>query len=493
MKKGALFFIMAVSVVTLVFSQQVSWTVNNTATWGEAVNRIRGGGNNKTYTITVSGTIPIPITPNNEITFGSVTGITVVIEGNGTISRSGGATGSLLLIGTGQTVIVRNLTLHGGNISSVGIFRIEGNTALLDCDVAIGGGTFTMLGDTSISGTTTTTSEWWGTSNNRAVRVTGGTFTMQDNASISGSRGGGVSIGSNGTFIMRNNATISNNTSGSAAGVSCSGTFIMEGGTISGNIANGGYGDNQGGAGVSINGGSFTMRGGTISGNNDRSDGAMNSGGGGVRVASGTFTMLNNALITGNTSRNGGGGVYIGYDFSAGSGTFIMEGGTISGNTSSRSGGGVSVAGNSSVSGGSASPRRMFTMKGGTISGNRANGNGGGVSLGSGNPISFSMESGIISGNTAGDRGGGVFGGNFTKTGGTIYGNDANPSNLGNRATSNRGHAIIAGGNWRNATAGQGMNSGSYGFWLNEDNEEVVSPPSTPGQITPQPSRYVTF
>jgi hypothetical protein len=67
--------------------------------------------------------------------------------------------------------------------------------------------------------------------------------------------------------------------------------------------------------------------------------------------------------------------------------------------------------------------------------------------------------------------------GTFTKTGGTVYGDDA-AANLKNTVISRLGHAVYGSTNnsWRNVTAGPTMNTNSYGFWLNDG--DVVTFPS---------------
>jgi hypothetical protein len=89
-------------------------------------------------------------------------------------------------------------------------------------------------------------------------------------------------------------------------------------------------------------------------------------------------------------------------------------------------------------------------------------------------------DSASVSGNTARYSGGGVCidnGGTFTKTGGTIYGEDAD-QNLKNTVMSKLGHAVYEFMNksWRNVTAGTAMNSNSSGFWLNDG--DVITFPS---------------
>jgi hypothetical protein len=461
----------------------VSWAVNNSASWIEAVNGIRNGGNNKNHIVTVSGDISVLTTPASDNTFGGVTGITVSIEGSGTVSIS--SDGRLLQIGSGQTVIVKNLTLQGYNgnsygmvrINDGGIFRMEGSASVTGnaatvsgSGVYVNGGTFIMRDNASVRGNTVDNS--YSDSYGGGVYVYGGTFDMRDSATVSDNTnttgkvngyayGGGVYVGG-GTFTLKDSATVKDNTviinssiNYAYGGGVCidGGTFIMEGGSISGNTASGGNYGNACGGGVYIDKSSnsssvnFTMRGGAISDNTV--NGRRVARGGGVYVENfagieiGTFTM-ENGVISGNTVSAsgtivsaGGGGVY---------GNILMKGGTISGNTVSANGSDIDA------SGGGVDGR--FTMEGGVISGNTVSA----VSTGSANV-------------TVNGGGANVFNTLFTKTGGTIYGNDA-AENLRNTAVGGHGHAVYDyyNDNWRNATAGPSMNSNSYGFWLNEEN-----------------------
>jgi len=413
-------------------SPPIEWNVNNMATWIEAVGGVRSGGNNKAHTITVTGDISVPT--SNESTFGSVSGVTVTIQGDGTLTLSG--KGSLIVIGAGQTVVLKgDITLKGRDDNDYGYPLVRINEK--------------------------------------------GIFRMEDNSTVMGNNGGGVSVGGGGTFTM-SGGTISGNGN---HGVSVGGTFTMNGGTISGNKAR----DNESssGGGVSV-WGTFTMNGGTISGNSalyygggvslgsdyDRGTFNMNGGtisgntagfGGGVCARNGTFNM-SDGMISGNTASSGG-GVYVNNT------TFTMSGGTISGNTAGF-GGGVCAKSDDD---------RTFTMSNGTIMGNIAK-NGGGVFVTSwyGGRITFTMKGGSISGNTA-DFGGGMYierGGECTKTGGTISGNDASETDR-NRAYE-RGNALYheRDKNWRNTTVGPRVNLDAYGFWMNEEQvvEEVKFP-----------------
>jgi len=449
-----------------------SWIVYDEPTWNDAVNRIKNGGNNKTYTITVTGSFSIPGT--TDYTFSNVTGITVTIVGDKEISLATGSTGSLLYTGANQTVIIKDLNLKGhyGNGTSLvtiwhyrtdanSYFTMQGSATVFGNNgygVLVNNGTFTMQDNATVSGNA-----------DIGVRIWRGTFTMQDNATVSGNTasyyGGGVSV-SDGTFTMQGSAAVSGNTSSHGGGVSVDGggTFTMQdNATVSGNTKNGVYVNGGGtftmqdnatvssntgsvGGGVYVSGGIFTMKDNTtVSSNSSYS-------GGGVFIWGGIFTMLGSATVSGNTSSDSGGGVYVR------EGTFTMQGNTtVSGNTSSSWGGGVcvgigiftmkdntTVSGNTSSYGGGVSVGEFyvnggtFTMQGSatvsgntssygggggvyvygstftmkdnaTVSGNTSSSHGGGVSLGDGGGTFTMQDNATVSGNTSSKYGGGVF------------------------------------------------------------------------------------
>jgi hypothetical protein len=259
-----------------------------------------------------------------------------------------------------------------------------------------------------------------------------------------------------------------NDTSGNESLITVSGELIMHDGvTLTGNTAKNSYnpnGINNGkgnGGGVYVDdGGIFIMKGGTISGNTSSPEDSITGnagGGGGVYVHTGGTFIMKDGLITNNKTSGHGGGVRV-YE----NGTFTMDGGTISDNEVTRTG--------ADDNGGGVRVRGTFTMNGGTISGNKAP-SGAGVGVadnGTTNPGygTFIMKGGTISGNEAtSSYGGGVRvfpNGTFTKTAGTIYGNNNN--SLQNKATGN-GQAVYAqSGNTtkvKNTTAGSGNNLSS--------------------------------
>jgi len=432
---------------TVTVGVPINWVVNNLTTWADAHYGITNGGDGKIHIITVSGNVAIPPTAIFTNTFGSVKDITVIMQGTGTITISGD--GYLLLIGEGQTVSVKDLTLQGRD-NSVSVIDVWT------------GSTFRMEGSAKVTGNIARSSDAGG------VRVRGGTFNMRDEAVISGNSvsnsslngnayGGGVLL-DGGSFTMRDNARVDGNTanislSGNSAcggGVYVNrGTFTMEGGSISNNTVSGGsYGNARGGGVYVTADGFFNMHNGTISGNT--ANGNEYAWGGGV---SGNFTMYNgtisdNTVSAVNTSSSGfvevrGGGV---------DGNLIMHGGNISGNNVTA---GRTWGNNSDVYAYGGGVYGQLTMNYGTISGNTVS------------------ASNNVNANRAYVDGGGVYTvWDFTKTGGTIYSNYSEVG-LRNIAIGGRGHAVFfsrlgASDSWRNATAGPNDSSARLDFWLDE-------------------------
>lgn len=299
-----------------------SFSVANAAEWQDALTVIKSDDyDSDNFIINLTGDFNVDGTSYENQTFGSVTGITVSIRGDGhTISISPGSYGSLLCIKGEQTLVLDKVILMGHNNNNKPLVSVEESAIL------------TMNDGTVITGNTS-------------------------------DHGGGVRVWNGGSFIMEG-GTISGNTSDDGGGGvyvsgptnTNGGSFTMNGGTISGNTS-----DHGGGVTIGI-GSSFTMTGGAISDNTVASD--YYSLGGGVSSGTNcTFTMKG-GIISGNIG-DGGGGVYIGRS------SFTMEGGIISGNTAvsnnhNYGGGGVLIFAEGS-----------FTKTGGTIYGSDENGNDG--------------------------------------------------------------------------------------------------------------------
>ena len=371
------------------FNQKLQWLASNAQSGGF-------------YTIEVDSDLSIgPIT----LSYNDKSNITISLIGIGpTRVISLNDSGSLFTVQSGVTLILDdNLTLQGRDSNSASLIQVNSGASLIV--------------NTGITITGNTTS-----SNGGGVYVNDGSFTM-NSGKISGntasSSGGGGVYMSSGIFTMSGGQISGNISSSLGGGVYVNdGTFSMSGGQISGNISSS---SSSLGGGVYVNSSiSFTMNGGAISGNKA-------SYGGGLYVA-GTFSM-NSGEISGNTASSSssfGGGVYVC------GGSFTMNGGKISGNTASFYGGGVDIIG-------------TFTMNNGEISGNTVTLYGGGVYFAG----TFNMNGGTISDNTAALYGGGVYvyGGQFNKTGGTIFGysasdTDSNVVKTTGVVQQNHGHAI---------------------------------------------------
>jgi hypothetical protein len=286
------------------------FNVTNTAEWNSALSSIAVYGSNKNYTINVQSDFSVVGRSAN--TFGGAKDVTVSIQGVGrTLTLSGN--GSILSIGSDQTVILRDLTLrgHGSNNASL---------------VSVDDGTFTMYSG-KISGNTRIGVIILTSGSGGGVSVYNGIFTMH-NGEISGNTaniGGGVFV-SGGTFTM-NDGKISDNTASASDDSTGGGVFVSAGRSI---ITSGGLPD------IVALKGTFTMNGGKISGNTASNSGLMSAGGGGVFLSYGADLILTNAVpsdvifnmnggeISDNTADYGGG---VGVE----NGTFHISKGTIYG------------------------------------------------------------------------------------------------------------------------------------------------------------------
>jgi hypothetical protein len=350
---------------------------------------------------TSGGDYTIELTANETIAPAtlSYSGKTVKITLKGDTAErtvSLGSTGSLFTVHSGVTLTLdNNVTLQGrsnntaslvqvnsgGTLAMKGNAKITGNTASDGGGVNVSGGSFIMSGNASVSGNTAAFAG--------GVEISSSSFTMSGNATVSGNTasvsGGGVFVGQgDASFTMSGNASVSGNTADSGGGVCvyANSTFTMsDSASVSNNTAT-----NAGGVMVQQNGSSFTMSGNATVSGNTVSNGVYQANGGGVSVAYGSFTLSGSAAVSGNTATSGGGGVYV------------------SSNTYSTSS------------------------------------DGGSVYLTS----SFIMSGGAVSGNTSTFGGGVYVNGDFTKTGGIIYGsNETNPT-LRNTVTgqTNSGAAV---------------------------------------------------
>jgi hypothetical protein len=325
---------------------------------GSALKMMRDNKNENSLTIDLTEDTEVVIPDSVTLTVGDNSPAKVIINGHNRVLEIQ-ALGTLLTVGGGVTLTLRDITLQG----------YDGNNAPL-VTVARGGKLILGTGVTLMGNKTT--------GDAGGVWVNGGELVLNEGAVIKGmeaQRGGGVLINIDGKLFM-NGGTI--------------------GGALStdGNVAAG----ENGGGGVLILDGSFDMVGGTIQSNRTL---AQDSGGG-VVVVAGSFNMFEGIIQSNSALAQGsGGGVGV-----LPTGTFNLYNGAIKGNSAEYAGAGTGVE-----SGGAvlviADPypyyrKGRFNMYGGTIGGDNA-GDANTANIGA-NAVcikrsEFTMSGGTITGN----------------------------------------------------------------------------------------------
>jgi hypothetical protein len=300
--------------------------------WTRARAAIASGGNNKNYLINVTGSVT-GVAGVTSPSFGSVSGIRVVLSGGGLALDTGGSLkGSLLRIGANQTVVLRDVTLTGITTNNTSLVYVDGGDLVMRSGAEItgntntagnGGGVYMDGGSITLYGGKISENTVYG--NGGGVYCDGAVLELRGGEISGNSIESGPTHLQGGGIYTRNSSTVRiysgsvKNNSGSALGFDChpqgigismeNSILLMEGGFIEGNTA---YSDNNGtgggaygsGVGVYIANGFFTMKGGAVRGN---------------------YTSYGNG--------NSWAGVSSGGVFVDGTAVFTMEGGVISGNT----------------------------------------------------------------------------------------------------------------------------------------------------------------
>ena len=164
------------------------FSVTSAAQWNDALAAISSGGNGMSYIIEIIGTVIVPGDETEENIFGEIDGLTVTLQGSGTLKLDG--IGTIICIGNlnSQTLIINGTALEGNK-----------------------------------------TNTW------PLINVQQGAVLQLESGSISGNGGSGVFIG-NGTFIMTGGTISDNTTIYYGGGVWCAnGNFSKTGGIIYGN------------------------------------------------------------------------------------------------------------------------------------------------------------------------------------------------------------------------------------------------------------------
>ena len=268
---------------------------------------------------------------------------------NTSTGLNGNNEGTVLTVYSPAPVIIKNLTISGGNSTGNGggIYCAVGSNVTLDVGA--------IVGDNNQNDAATATSYGNKAVNGGGVYVDGGILTLKDGSVIGynyvSNHGGGVYVVAGGKLIIETGSKIVYNYGLDEAGgvwIEENAVAEMTGGKINNNKAKTFAG------GIEIMG-TFTMSGGTISYNEvtDYIDGEGYAGGGVFIGAKGVFNMSDSASIIGNKTRGcQGGAVKVAHK----TGTFRMTGGIIQGNTATEcpNGGGVRVESSNFFIGGSA-------------------------------------------------------------------------------------------------------------------------------------------
>ena len=128
------------------------FTVASTAGWEAVLTSISTGGDNREYTIEVTGDISIEgSSGNTDLTFGNATDIEVTITGSGTLTVDSDAT-RVLLVGANQTLIVGETGSPGPTLQFINNSAAGNNTVVHVRD----GGIFELRGETITGGNCST-------------------------------------------------------------------------------------------------------------------------------------------------------------------------------------------------------------------------------------------------------------------------------------------------------------------------------------------------
>ena len=249
------------------------------------------------------GTYPAPVAVAKDLTLRGAGANRSILDGGGTARAT-----AVLTVGPGATVVVRALTIRGGNgnengggIANAGALtldgvRVTGNVAKQGGGIAHLAGALTLV-DSRLSGNEATGSSGQG----GGLIVFGGTVTLDgcdvtaNEAPGSAGQGGGLYV-LNGTEVRLNGSRVTGNTAA------------------------------HGGGGLFISNGAVTLTDSQVTGNETNPANASSEGGG-IKITGGTVT-LSGSQVTGNTAANGG-GIYN----SAGDTAVTVAPGSVTGNT----------------------------------------------------------------------------------------------------------------------------------------------------------------
>jgi hypothetical protein len=276
---------------------QVITSFGPVETEGSALKMMTEKKDDNNLTIDLPGGVTEELTPGAALTAGSNSPAKVIINGHGRVLTIRN-TGTLLTVGSGVTLTLRNITLLGKSGNNAPLVRVQHGGKLI-------------LGEGVTLKDNKTTADAGG------AWVNGGELVLNYGAVIKGmaaQRGGGALIDAGGTLSMNSGSIDSNEVSGVNAGggvLVMNGSFNMYSGTIQSNTT--AAANSGGGVLIMPNVGypavyqvDFNMYGGIIQWNHAAAD----ESGGGVLVEDGSFNMYGGTIQSNTTAAaNSGGGV----------------------------------------------------------------------------------------------------------------------------------------------------------------------------------------
>ena len=166
-------------------NEQIGFAVTNTEEWTKAMNHIRASSYNQNYIITINGDIDVP--GGVDPTFGNIPGLSVTLQGNGTLSLN--SRGNMIRLALHQTLLIdsADLILQGLTNNENGANE-DNNTAV----VYLATTTRLILRNGTICGNTNGNTN----SSGGGIYIDGGSFIMTGGA-VSGNtadNGGGVYV-----------------------------------------------------------------------------------------------------------------------------------------------------------------------------------------------------------------------------------------------------------------------------------------------------------
>jgi uncharacterized protein YjdB len=99
-----------------------TFTITNTDGWNSAIEAVKNGGDNRSYTFDINGTVSVPGTDGSA--FGGVAGVSVTVQGSGELALA--SRGRIFTLGAGQTLILGETGGSGPTLRGLALEYVNG-------------------------------------------------------------------------------------------------------------------------------------------------------------------------------------------------------------------------------------------------------------------------------------------------------------------------------------------------------------------------------